>query len=110
MKEHLNITVNGKVKEIDFLYYSHLSAHKNNITGFVQNGSDTSIYIEAEGTSEELKIFIEYFNNGPLSNHFDDMQVDKGDLKNFMYFKRTKDREQEKKKHDFFRKFFSKKK
>jgi len=110
MKEHLNITVNGKVKEIDFLYYSHLSAHKYNITGFVQNGSDTSVYIEAEGTPEELKIFIDYIKNGPLSYHFEDMQVEEGELKNFGYFKRTKDREPKKKKYEFFRKILSKKK
>jgi len=59
------IRVYGKVQGVGFRYYTHKKAVEFNITGFVQNKSDGSVYIEAEGEEEKLDAFILWCNEGP---------------------------------------------
>jgi acylphosphatase len=41
-------------------------AYRYDIKGFVRNKSDGSVYVEAEGTEENLEIFKQWCRKGPL--------------------------------------------
>jgi len=59
------IRVFGKVQGVGFRYYTQKKALELDITGFVQNRPDGSVYIEAEGEEEKLDAFILWCNEGP---------------------------------------------
>jgi acylphosphatase len=50
---------------VGFRYYTHRKATELNITGFVQNRPDGSIYVEAEGEKENHDKFIQWCYEGP---------------------------------------------
>ena len=59
------IRVYGKVQGVGFRYYTNKKAAELNISGFVQNKPDGSVYIEAEGNHTDLLAFIDWCNIGP---------------------------------------------
>jgi acylphosphatase len=59
------INVRGYVQGVGFRWSAAREANSRGITGFVKNLSDGSVYIEAEGSSEQLKLFVERCKNGP---------------------------------------------
>ena len=65
------IHVHGIVQGVFFRKYTKNSAQENNITGFVRNESDGSVYIEATGTEDDLKNFIEWCHHGPQNASVD---------------------------------------
>ncbi|MFO8054651.1 MAG: acylphosphatase [Bacteroidales bacterium] len=87
MKEHRNIEVQGKVKEIDFLYYTELFAIERNINGFIQNGSLSRIYIEAEADESRLDELEDYLKNSPLGLHVTSVNAEKGEVKDYKRFR-----------------------
>lgn len=60
--EHLNITIKGVVQGVFFRKSAQEEAYRLRIAGFVQNESDGSVYIEAEGMEEDLDEFIAWCN------------------------------------------------
>lgn len=107
MKEHLNIYIKGKVKDIDFIYYSEIKANEFSLNGFIQNGSKTDVYLELEGEKENLDQFIDYIKQGPLSRNTDDLTVEKGELKDFKRFYKKKEHlKVPLKRNSIFNKFF----
>ncbi|MGE0088974.1 MAG: acylphosphatase [Bacteroidales bacterium] len=75
MKKCLMITVCGKVQGVGFRYSALNKAHELNLTGFVKNRSDGSVYIEAEGESENLDQFIDWLNRGPAWAMVEDIDI-----------------------------------
>lgn len=65
MTLHYDIIITGKVQNVGFRFYAQKSAHELEITGFVKNQKDGSVYIEAEGEEESLKQFVEWCHKGP---------------------------------------------
>jgi acylphosphatase len=65
MKKGAIIKIFGKVQGVGFRYYTHRKATELNITGFVQNRPDGSIYVEAEGEKENHDKFIQWCYEGP---------------------------------------------
>ncbi len=59
------ISVTGRVQGVGFRYYTQQKAAELNISGFVQNKPNRSVYIEAEGEEENLKTFIDWCHLGP---------------------------------------------
>jgi len=59
------IHVTGRVQGVGFRYSTLREAKRRGITGFVKNQYDGSVYIEAEGSQEELLDFVEWCRNGP---------------------------------------------
>ncbi len=62
---HFDITITGKVQNVGYRFYAQKTAHAFDITGFVKNQKDSSVYIEAEGEEENLKRFVEWCHKGP---------------------------------------------
>jgi acylphosphatase len=67
MEEKLlyKIYVRGYVQGVGFRYSTAREARNLGINGFVRNLPDGSVYIEAEGSSAQLKVFTEWCKKGP---------------------------------------------
>jgi acylphosphatase len=59
------IHVSGFVQGVGFRWSTVREARKRGITGYVKNLPDRSVFIEAEGSEEQLKAFIEWCKEGP---------------------------------------------
>ncbi len=59
------IHVTGRVQGVGFRWSAVREARIRGITGLVKNLSDGSVYIEAEGSVEQLNAFVEWCRKGP---------------------------------------------
>ena len=62
------IHVSGRVQGVGFRWNAAREAKDLGIKGFIQNLFDGSVYIEAEGTADQLNIFIEWCKSSPGSS------------------------------------------
>ena len=60
MLRHYNIKIKGKVQGVNYRFNAQAQAHKCNLTGFVKNKPDGSVYCEVEGFEENINKFIEW--------------------------------------------------
>jgi len=58
VKRSVSIYVQGKVQGVGFRYSAKARADSLDITGYVQNMFDGSVYIEASGKESNLQQFI----------------------------------------------------
>ena len=67
MEEKLlyKIHVTGHVQGVGFRWRAVREARDLDIKGFVKNLSDGSVYIEAEGSQDQLEAFVEWCRKGP---------------------------------------------
>ena len=61
----VGITVLGRVQGVWFRASTERKARGLDITGFVCNQSDGSVYIEAHGSESAIRAFIAWCHNGP---------------------------------------------
>lgn len=59
------IQVKGRVQGVGYRYAALLMARKLNLTGYVKNLPDESVYIEAQGRTDALESLIEWCKTGP---------------------------------------------
>lgn len=85
-KVHKNIIVTGDVQGVGFRFACKNIATAMGIKGFVKNKYEGTVYIEAEGTELQIFHFIEWCKKGPSHAYVTDINVSKGDLKNFNHF------------------------
>jgi acylphosphatase len=64
-KLHYRIFVRGYVQGVGFRWSTARQARSLGINGFVRNMPDGSVYIEAEGSEDNLKEFIDWCKVGP---------------------------------------------
>ena len=86
MKTHYQIRVSGKVQGVFYRASTQTEAMKFDIKGFVENESNGDVYIEAEGTEEQLKALITWLWKGPDRAIVKSVQVAVGELKNYHNF------------------------
>ena len=55
----------GRVQGVGFRYYTQNEAVARQISGWIRNMPDGSVYIEAEGDKEQLEQFINWCETGP---------------------------------------------
>lgn len=67
MEEKLlyKIHVTGWVQGVGFRWGAASEARNRGIKGFVKNLSNGSVYIEAEGSREQLNAYVEWCKKGP---------------------------------------------
>jgi acylphosphatase len=63
--KHLNIKIYGEVQDVNFRSDARAQARVLNISGFVKNEKDGSVYLEAEGRAEDLEKFLAWCEKGP---------------------------------------------
>lgn len=86
MKLHYDITVRGKVQNVGFRYYTQKKALELQISGFVKNQPDGTVYIEAEGGEEELHGFIAWCHRGPQWARVESVTVNPAPLMQYSGF------------------------
>jgi acylphosphatase len=64
-KQLYKIHVTGRVQGVGFRWSAASEARSRDIKGYVKNLPDGSVYIEAEGSREELNAFVEWCKTGP---------------------------------------------
>jgi acylphosphatase len=79
MEEKLlyKISVSGRVQGVGFRWNAANEARNRGIKGFVKNLTDGSVYIEAEGSPNQLNTFVEWCKRGPAHGSVERVNVDK---------------------------------
>ena len=69
------ILVTGYVQGVGFRWSAVREASRRDISGFVKNMPDGSVYIEAEGTREQLADFAAWCRMGPGVGYVDSAKI-----------------------------------
>ena len=85
-KLHYNITIVGLVQGVWFRKYTKDKAVELKIKGFVKNNKDSKVYLEAEGDTLMLGIFLEWLKVGSPMSIVSSVDYTVGVIKNFKYF------------------------
>lgn len=75
MKIHYSIQIYGRVQNVGFRYFVVIKAGEYQITGTVKNEPDGTVVVEAEGTEEQVDIFLADIKKGPGWARVDDVKV-----------------------------------
>lgn len=86
MKEHLNISVFGRVQGVWFRKYTKDQAELLKIKGFVKNLKDGCVYIEAEAEKKDLEEFVDWLYTGSPMSKVRDVTWEKGEIQSFKHF------------------------
>jgi acylphosphatase len=89
MEEKLlyKIHVTGRVQGVGFRWHAVSEARKTGINGFVKNLSDGSVYMEVEGSREQLKAFLEWCKRGSGFAFVESVETDASPPVNYTDFK-----------------------
>ena len=89
MEEKLlyKIRVSGRVQGVGFRWNAANEARNRGIKGFVKNLSDGRVYIEAEGSMNQLNTFVEWCKRGPAHSSVETVDVDKLPPVNYAEFR-----------------------
>jgi acylphosphatase len=88
--KHIDIKVIGKVQGVFFRASTKAVADQMGIKGFVKNEKDGSVFIEAEGDSTFLEMFVDWCKEGPEKAKVESVEVVDGALKNYSNFEVVK--------------------
>lgn len=80
------IHVTGHVQGVGFRWNAANEARSREIKGFVKNLSDGSVYIEAEGSPEQLQIFIAWCKKGPAFGSVESINIESSSPANYSDF------------------------
>lgn len=69
------IKVEGRVQGVGFRWSAAREARNLGLAGFVKNMPDGSVYIEAEGTREDLDDFVNWCKIGPPFSSVETVEV-----------------------------------
>ena len=83
---HLNIKIFGKVQGVFFRETAKVKANTLEITGFIKNEPDGSVYIEAEGEDRAIDEFVKWCKIGPQTAKVEGVETELADYKNFREF------------------------
>lgn len=81
------IHIRGYVQGVGFRWSAAREARNHRITGFVKNLSDGSVYIEAEGSPDQLRSFIEWCRKGPDSSSVESVEAESFPAVNYVEFR-----------------------
>ena len=70
------IHVRGQVQGVGFRWSAAREAKALGITGYVRNLPDGTVYIEAEGTSLQMKAYLEWCRTGPDFGFVDSVETE----------------------------------
>ncbi len=83
---HCRIKVTGKVQGVFFRASAKEEADRLGITGLVRNQPDGSVYIETEGSREDIDKFIAWCRQGPRLAKVESINVEEGETQHFKDF------------------------
>lgn len=86
MKKSVILNIYGKVQNVGFRYQTKKKADLLQITGFVKNMHDGSVYVEAEGEENDLILFIQWCYSGPFWAKVEKVKQQSAPIQNFKSF------------------------
>lgn len=86
MKKHVTLLIFGKVQGVFFRDWTCEIARKFQVTGYVRNEADGSVYIEAEGDSFLLDEFVRFCHQGPKFSKVQGVRVIDGKVIGYEHF------------------------
>ena len=73
----IRMKVKGRVQGVGFRYMTKMVADQIGVFGIVQNETDGSVYIEANGDSDKIDLFIAKIKQSPTpSGRVENLQVE----------------------------------
>ncbi len=75
MTKCVQITTYGEVQNVGFRYNTQKIAKEYNISGYVRNLVDGTVFIEAEGEESDVEKFINWCKKGPERAIVEDIKV-----------------------------------
>lgn len=87
MIKHLQINVTGRVQGVFFRHFTQKTARQLQLSGFVRNDPDSSVYIEIEGKEQSLEKFLQWCRKGPKWAKVERVDLREDKVKNFIDFK-----------------------
>ncbi len=88
MKQSVILNIRGHVQGVGFRYYVKMKADSLGIVGFVVNHWDDSVYVEAEGETVPLQLFIHACEQGPSHSRVEKVDIQYCPLQDFEGFQR----------------------
>jgi acylphosphatase len=86
MTVHKNILITGRVQGVGFRYAARNMARGISVTGFARNLADGNVYIEAEGSPEQIELFISWCREGPQRADVKNLDITDGEVRGFTEF------------------------
>jgi len=86
MTKHLDITVTGQVQGVFYRASTKAVADQLGVKGIVSNEPNGNVFIEAEGDSISLDMFLDWCKEGPEHANVISVQSHEGELKNYRNF------------------------
>ena len=72
-------SIHGKVQGVFFRKFTQEKAHQLNLSGYVMNQKDGSVFCEAEGAEPDLEKFYEWLHTGSPGSNVDHVTIDRED-------------------------------
>lgn len=82
----VGVNVYGRVQQVGFRYFIFKLAAELGVKGFVKNLHDGSVYVEAEGDSHTIDVFIAHCKLGPPHSSVTNFQVNTMPFQDFKEF------------------------
>jgi acylphosphatase len=86
MKTHYDIFLTGKVQGVGLRFYTMQAAYRYNIMGTIEIKGKDKVLIEAEGTEQNLAVFVEWCHMGSPFSKIKEIQIEEGPLKDYNSF------------------------
>lgn len=80
------IFVKGRVHGVWFRKYTCDEAKRIGVNGFVRNEMNNTVYIEAEGSLEQLNEFVKWLYKGSPLSKVSSVDYEESKLKNYNFF------------------------
>lgn len=83
---HYKITISGRVQGVWFRKYARDKALELGLKGYVRNEFNGDVYAEAEGSSDDLNLFIDWLRIGSPLSQVENISYRPGELKHYSGF------------------------
>jgi acylphosphatase len=86
MMHHYNITVKGKVQKVSYRFTAQQMAIKLGLVGYVKNLPNGDVFMEVEGTEENIEKLIQWCYTGPPKAKVTEVNAVEAEMKDFKTF------------------------
>lgn len=62
---HYEVRVEGRVQGVGYRYFVQKRAAEFNISGWVKNQPDGSVFVVAQGDAKDMESFLDHLKSGP---------------------------------------------
>lgn len=86
-EKHYEILLKGRVQGVGYRAFARETAHRYQVTGYVKNKPDGSVFIEVEGLHDQLDLFVQACKKGPGWANVNDVQVSESPVQGYSDFR-----------------------